>query len=262
MLHRRVSAEGRAYVAASVAAVKQQNPPRDRRPGEAGPETARERELKKRHRGRSCERRSVLRSSHGCRKPRRQERSGSDDGGAQRGAGQAIPRQADAVAGVLRPDRPVRARHCDARDGCGRESVDAEVQQLTRRLLLGEGVQGPVALRQRRSCATSTRASRPSIARLRSEPDYSDALVYKNILLRMKAEPGNDAGRQTSDTRGGRCAPQPRDGASEGTPGRTTMAFVPRDRVSRLHPRHPHRRRRAASTDRRRSVSAATSSRR
>jgi TonB family protein len=204
----------------------EQGPPRDRRPGQAGPETARERELK-----------AAIAASP----------TSSDLyfqlAGMQVARG--APGDADATMRALRgalPDKPglpaaiagfyVRSGQFDRgmavlEDAASANPSNAELHQ-TIAIFYWEKAYKDQSLspadKQRYLDAGITATDRA----LAQNPDYVDALTYKNILLRMKANMAADpASRQAlvaeADTLRNRAIELQKARQS----GRADMAFVP-----------------------------------
>ena len=162
-----------------------QNPPRDRRPGEAGPETARERELKKAIEADPSKLDLYLQLV------RLQESRGAKaDAEATMQALQRAapdkPEAAGAVAGFYVKNGQFDRAVATLEAAATANPSNAEVQQLTavfyyEKAFKDQSLSSAEKLRYLDSgLAASDRA-------LSARPDYSDALVYKNILLRMKA---------------------------------------------------------------------------
>ena len=162
-----------------------QNPPRDRRPGEAGPESSRERDLKK---AIEADPSKVdlylqlvrLQESRGAR---------TDAEATMQALQRAVPNKpeaAGAVAGFYARNGQFDRAVATLEAAATANPSNAEVQQLTavfyfEKAFKDQSLTSEEKLRYLDSgIAASDRA-------LAARPDYSDALVYKNILLRMKA---------------------------------------------------------------------------
>ena len=192
----------------------QQAPPRDRRPGEAGPETARERELKQLIGSGTVDAATLLRACAAAGNARRFGRSGDDVAGATRDAAQPNTRSTMLAAFYSRTGRstwPLQTLETLA----AAEPSTPQVYQLLATFYWEKAFKRSVALRRAEACVHrfGHRGERRALAV--PDHDYVDAIVYKSILLRHEGEPGGrPASRQALLARG-RCAAQPRDGASE-----------------------------------------------
>ena len=162
-----------------------QNPPRDRRPGEAGPESARERELKKAIEADPSKVDLYLQLA------RLQEGRGARSDAeatmlALQRASAKDPAAAGAVAGFYASDGQFERAVETLETAATANPSNAELQQLTavfywQKVFKDQSLSAEAKLRYLDSgIAASDRA-------LSARPDYADALVYKNILLRMKA---------------------------------------------------------------------------
>ena len=190
-----------------------QNPPRDRRPGEAGPESSRERDLKKAIEADPSKidlylQLARLQESRGARRDAEAtmlalQRSAAKD-----------PAAAGAVAGFYARDGQFERAVETLEAAATANPSNAGDSTTHRRLLLGKGVQGPVALFR-------TEAALPRFGPCSLE---SGAFGSSGLLRRARlqehpsaheGQPRNRPSRQTGDACGGRCAAQPGDGAQE-----------------------------------------------
>jgi TonB family protein len=211
--------------APSSVASASQSPPRDRRPGEAGPETARERELKKAIAADPTAVESYLKLA-----------------GLQEGRG--APNEAEATLQALTralPDQPkllgalagfyTRTGQFDRaiatlEQAASQSPSDAQAQQMVA-VFYWEKVFKDKALspvEQRTYIDAGIDATDRALS---NKPDYSDALVYKNLLLRMKANLEGDAAvRQALVAEAN--ALRDRAIVLKKTTGQDAMVFVPR----------------------------------
>ncbi len=162
-----------------------QNPPRDRRPGEAGPESSRERDLKKAIEADPSKidpylQLARLQESRGAR-----SEAEATMLALQRAAAKD-PAAAGAVAGFYASDGQFERAVETLEAAATANPSNAEIQQLTavfywQKAFKDQSLSSEQKLRYLDSgISASDRA-------LSTRPDYSEALVYKNILLRMKA---------------------------------------------------------------------------
>jgi TonB family protein len=172
-----------------------QNPPRDRRPGEAGPETARERELKAAIAAKSTNsdlyfQLAEMQRARGAR---------SDADATMAALTRALPDTpgiSTAIAQFYQRSGQFDRAIATLEDAASANPSNAEAQQLVAMFYWENAVKDqslPPADRLRYLDAGMAATDRA----LAQKPDYVDALTYKNILLRMKAnlEP-NQATRQ------------------------------------------------------------------
>jgi TonB family protein len=173
-----------------------QNPPRDRRPGEAGPETARERELKQ------------TIEAHPTNSDLYFQLAGMQ-------VGRGAPGDAEATMQALKralPDKPgvdgaiagfwVRNGQFERavatlEDAAAANPSNAEAQQIVAVFYWEKAFKEQQTLSPADRLRYVDKGLAASDRALSARPDYSDALVYKNILLRMKATMESDpAARQ------------------------------------------------------------------
>ena len=247
----------KAAPASSVTSAEQ-NPPRDRRPGEAGPETARERELK------SAITATPTNADLYFQLAWMQEGRGarSEAEGTILALRNALPDKpgvAGSIAGFYARLGQFDRAIATLEDAAVQNPSDAHVQQMVA-TFYWEKVFKDKTLSPAEQRAFIDSGIAASDRALAIKPDYSDALVYKNLLLRMKANLESDAAAQASVHRGGQHAQGPRDGAEESYRSGRDGLRPPRGRPGPPYRRRRPHRRPNCPTARRRSESAAASS--
>jgi TonB family protein len=180
---------------AATASPGGQNPPRDRRPGEAGPETARERELKKAIEADPTNSDLYFQLA-GMQESRGATSEAENTFDALK---RALPNKqglATAIAGFYARTGQFERAVATLEDAAAANPSNAEAQHMVavfywEKAFKDKSLSAADQLRYiELGVAATDRA-------LSSRPDYSDALVYKNILLRMKANMESDpAARQ------------------------------------------------------------------
>jgi TonB family protein len=203
----------------------EQNPPRDRRPGEAGPETARERELKKAIAATPTNsdlyfQLAAMQEGRGAR---------SEVEGTMQALQRALPDKPGLAGGIaqfyLRIGQFDRAI-ATLEDAAAQHPSDAQVQQMVA-VFYWEKVFKDKTLSPAEQRAFIDSGIAASDRALSNKPDYSDALVYKNLLLRTKANLEGDAAVKQALIAEANAL---RDRAMElkKTTGQDAMVFVPR----------------------------------
>jgi TonB family protein len=202
-----------------------QNPPRDRRPGEAGPETARERELKNAIAATPTNsdlyfQLAGMQESRGAR---------SEVEGTMQALQRALPDKpglSGAIAQFYARTGQFDRAIATLEDAAAQNPSDAQIQQMVAvfywEKVFKDKMLSPAEQRKfiDSGIAATDRA-------LLSKPDYSDALVYKNLLLRLKANLESDIGARQALIAEANAL---RDRAMElkKTTGQDAMVFVPR----------------------------------
>ena len=206
--------------AAPVATVAsaEQAPPRDRRPGEAGPETARERELK------AAIAAGAVKAPQVIELARLQEARGATaeaEATLQAFAG-AAPTDRDAMMALAAHynrtgqfDRTVATLETVA----AMTPTDPQGYHLIATFYWEKAFKDPRLSPAQKTAYIDAGISATDRA-LGYDPDYADALTYKNILLRMKANAEADPAIRQTLRRRSRCVAQPRDGVAEDPPER------------------------------------------
>ena len=218
-----------------LTAFSQQAPPRDRRPGEAGPETARERELKQLSRDRVQRRRNITSSLRGSRKraalsPKRRRRWWPPRGPRSANTPRRCWRRS--IAGPAASTWPLRrSKRWRRRSRRRRRSIRSW------RRSLGEGVEDS-SLSDAQKRAYIDLGIEASDRALAVQDNYVDAIVYKSILVRQKANLEADAtSRQTLLAQAD--ALRTRALELQRAQGKPNMEFVPAPGQSPLPPPPP-----------------------
>ena len=168
----------------------EQSPPRDRRPGEAGPESARERELKQSIAAHPENPEFYLKLAE--LQEGRSARSEADATiAALKGASPNKPGIAGAIAGFYVRTGQFDRAVATVEDDAAANPSNAQAQQVVAVFYWQKASADPTLsptdkLRYIDSGIAATDRA------LSNKPDYVDALVYKNILLRLKATMESD----------------------------------------------------------------------
>jgi TonB family protein len=174
----------------SAVAPPGQNPPRDRRPGEAGPETARERELKK-----AIEASPTNSDLYFQLAGMQVSRGAPGDADATMQAlKRALPDKAGvdgAIAGFYARTGQFERAIATLENAAAANPSNAEMQQMVATFYWEKAFKDQ-ALSPAEKLRYVDAGLAASDRALSARPDYSDALVYKNILLRTKATMESD----------------------------------------------------------------------
>jgi TonB family protein len=174
----------------------QQTPPRDRRPGEAGPETAAERELKE-----------AIEASPGTAKlyidlAKLQEQRGAKAEAeatlnALRQSAPNDPTALRALAGFYNRTGQFSEAIAVLEQAAALDPANPQSQQLIATFYYEKAAKDPSVTPAEKQTYISSGIAATDRA-LASDPDFLEAMIYKNLLLRMQASMETDAGRQQS----------------------------------------------------------------